>query len=152
MSEEIDYRSSYNLCLKEHFELKAKIEELEFHNRGLERQYLEDAIRIKELEENNAELDRIIGDSPSQLGGEEKEFRISIDKIKEEYVKALLEHRNNPRYLSHLVELELEVLLSEGELYVTFECKAKTNSVAMDHECEFVWVLFTTDEEYKELN
>ena len=51
MSEEIDYRSSYNLCLKEHFELKAKIEELEFHNRGLERQYLEDAIRIKELEE-----------------------------------------------------------------------------------------------------
>ena len=78
--------------------------------------------------------------------GEDIEFNISIELLREEYIKALLAHSNNGRYNKHMPMLELELLVEgNGDIYLSFICKSESNNVAMDYGCEFTYILFTND-------
>lgn len=79
---------------------------------------------------------------------EDVEFYISIDKFKEEYIKALLEHRNS-RYGIHIAELELELIVeTNGNVNLSFVCKTLLDE-RKNEECEFEYLLFTNDEDCK---
>lgn len=81
---------------------------------------------------------------------EEIDFRITFKELEEEYLKALIDHSKG-RYSGHEAKLVLDLSSGgNGTTWLTFECEAKTDSVAMDYECEFGWIIFTNDKDWNE--